>query len=786
MKNIQIQMEQNAKNRAVGKFNMSVDRAINTNNEFETSYGRNIIVELYPLVEKFVKEQMVNKSWGKLYTVATYLKPAQITYSETLALWEEDRVGKKPKDPIESFCYTVTVGMVNTISSEPSFLSAADKLAKVTLRFFEVEPAEQQEAREKMLGWFGKMLMEVANVSTVFDIEQTYNDQYFLNVSVAWVEIIEDYRRNAEASAQEFRPMVCKPINHTNLYSTRGGYLATPSPILKRPGRVLGERDLHPSILNFNSKTNPAFFHYINKLQSTPLCVNNKLFEVMNELKEEGLEFTEYKDNIDSYTDLIQKDYDKDISDRTKSRKSYCEFAEVEFEEYKESFLKFKMKEVRSKYKEKVNKTIMIMKQCEELVQFPEIFYPVFCDHRGRVYPYATYGLTPQGDELSKAMLQLANKIKLTERGVDALYATLGNALGHDKKNLTKKVRIASEWFSEWNETQDYTVFVTDEKSFDEPVNALAICLELVEYHKNPDYLCGYIAHRDARCSGTSIMSTILRDIKGMRLTSVTEHGINTQTLPDAYQTCCNETYDIVKKNKRYEDLLPFEDTLFTRSNFKSPVMLRNYGGTYFGLANKHKDLFREEDLPREVAHLFTEATNTGLAKAVPACIKFLDSINSVVSEVAKKNRELIFTNPINGFPVVIQEFKEITKKVKVQTSFKAVQLNLKTYTDEVDFKKLKSVAAPNFIHALDSAMLCAVGSVVAHDVVFIHDSLGSHPNYCHVTVKAYSSAMYKLATENVFDSIYEQLGTEQKVPYVNTASNEDIAGILKSKHILC
>lgn len=214
-----------------------------------------------------------------------------------------------------------------------------------------------------------------------------------------------------------------------------------------------------------------------------------------------------------------------------------------------------------------------------------------------------------------------------------------------------------------------------------------------------------------------------------------------------------------------------------------------NDGGTDQGLRTRNNEMFELNDvlktLPKTVRNEFTNISLEALKGALPACVDFLKAIKGVAKEMSNSRGEVSYNHPMTGFPVIHQEFKVIKKQANIESKYRRIQLVLKKKTNEVDKNGISTALAPNVIHSTDAALLFNVRSRINHEVITIHDSIGSHPNDVDETVNAYASAMYDLATKNIMSKLFESIGTSVKVPYSNTASKEEIEAIKHSRHIL-
>lgn len=60
-------------------------------------------------------------------------------------------------------------------------------------------------------------------------------------------------------------------------------------------------------------------------------------------------------------------------------------------------------------------RAILILKLAQEFSKYDEIYFPMNIDFRGRVYPLPT-GLNPQGDDMTKGLLQYANPVPVSKK----------------------------------------------------------------------------------------------------------------------------------------------------------------------------------------------------------------------------------------------------------------------------------------------------------------------------------------------------------------------------------
>lgn len=761
--------------------------AIRKEQEYNLKHGKEAISEILPIVENTVAGMYGRKNMHRKKFYWEVVKPAQIKYREEL----ENKVPKAKRsiNPDEKIAEIVGIVLAGSLSKQVLFTSVVMKMANFAFSMFGVPFHQREELKAPAVNFFVPLIQEVAELTDIFFLEQPEGRETYLTLSPQWVQHIQEVKGNFNLDVGAFHPMIVKPTRHTSLVDDKGGYLTIKSPLLKYPVKEGGK--IHPMLLNFTDKTNPVYFEIINAAQEVPYCVNVKLLNVLQQLNENGLSFKDFP--IEPNNEVAHKIAEEKVAYRNHRR---AEFAKAKGEEY----IPLKQKTVDAVFhneenaeKEKADRVCRTLEQAEDFAYFEAFYYPLFVDYRGRRYPYANTGLSYQGDELGKALVQFANKKKVTHKGVFALFDTLANTLGFDKLTLEVKRAKAISFYEENKEAWmagDFSMFPLDSHSdnpvFDEPINALAIVLELLEIEKDPEYKCGYIAHRDARCSGSSIMGTVLRDKSLMEMTSVIDWSEEGK-LGDAYNSVARiatkYTETVAEKGDELaQELLEYRDVLFSRSAFKFPVLGIGYGVTEFGKREHTATLLNwEKELSFKHKQLYDNIMLESLKRALPACNTVLEAIKEAAKGVMENSDVISFHNPITGFPVVHKEFVQSVRELDINSGWRRIQVSLITHTKKVNSRGMINASSPNLVHSCDSALLSVVEGLCEHDIACIHDSIGSHPEDVETTVQAYAKAMSMLSDVNVFNLIFESMGSDVRIEKMNT-----FEGVLQpSRHVL-
>ena len=367
------------------------------------------------------------------------------------------------------------------------------------------------------------------------------------------------------------------------------------------------------------------------------------------------------------------------------------------------------------------------------------LYFPHSYDSRGRIYPIPV-GLTPQGSDAVKSMLEYENGEVLNRDGAEWAFAYLASLYGDDKLHFKERVQRGIELIN------------ADYKEADEPYQFLAHQLELHKIVEDPTVIFKGRIHLDACNSGSQFTSALTGDKAGCMATNVIP-TINEEGLcdrQDAYLLVANKSIQLTRtkllENLDSEDREIYELILALliksgRKICKRPVMVSNYGGTAGGRADMLYDMFRELEVPREqitmqnaikFAKIIGDSI-TGVLNGGKAFEKYVQQMNNII---AKKNVPVTWTTS-DGFFIVHVKNKELKPKqvtLMLPNARKKTTIIKKMYAPDVSPMKMRSAISPNYIHSLDAELLRRVAlemnnrNIVYSD--WIHDSFGCHPNY--------------------------------------------------------
>jgi DNA-directed RNA polymerase len=507
------------------------------------------------------------------------------------------------------------------------------------------------------------------------------------------------------------------------------------------------------------TKYSQNIFDAVNHIQSVPWKVNKEMIAI---IKKE-ISFPNVEDFVKSEYPQI----DPSIWDKGKEYLTEEEVAEVanyfkEVEIYRAE---------KSDFESEVGKyrAVKLALEIAELYQdYDEIYFPHSYDFRGRVYPIPV-GLSPQGSDCVKSMIDYKHGEKLNERGKQWAYAYLASLYGDDKLPFLERVSRGQE------------LMYYDWKQAEEPFQFLSHQLELKKLEADPNYEFKGRVHLDACNSGSQFTSAMTNDIDGCMATNVTPTIIDgQQTRQDAYILVADKALSITnsslnkKDPERKEELEFFRDLLQEKGRkvCKTPTMVSNYGGTEGGRSEIVWDLLREFKVDRKFitksnAALFSKIIGQSIVGVLHGGKAFESYIHSMSAILTKANKPTTWTTS-DGFHVVHVKKKEgqgTQISCLLPGSRKVTTLLKKRYLNEISARKMKSAISPNFVHSLDAELLRKVLlRTVEEGIVntdWIHDSFGCLPNHVDKLLQITKEEFISLMQSKPLELLDEQLRSQ-------------------------
>lgn len=536
---------------------------------------------------------------------------------------------------------------------------------------------------------------------TVFDTTVAFDD---------WAKEFENERA---LLFPMFLPLKIPPVPWKDVNT--GGYY-TPRlrmNFIKTKGRTHRE--------HVEGHTPQAHFDAVNKIQNTAWKINKVVLKVQEEVYKRGLGV-----GVPSNEKVTPPLYPPHLKEVEREDLTPSELQEVKD-------WKMIAKACYGLEQQRKGKVLAFMqghKLAQELRDWDKFYYVYNCDFRGRIY-CTTAGLTPQGADSAKGLLQFATEVVLGKDGVKWLAIHGANTFGEDKVSFQARV----QWVKE-HETYIKQV-VSDPISYinfwgnaDKPYQFLAFCFEWAkcDYGRNTQATSSIPVGLDGSCNGLQHFSAMLRDSVGAEATNLTKS--KTGVPADIYNEVAQVTTEKLKKMDDPRARLWLKVGV-TRKCAKRPVMTLPYGATQkaarsavleyaidnwskFGLPDS-----QQWDMTRFLTPILWES----IGEVVIAARAAMNWLQNMTNEGYKH-----WLTPI-GFPVY-QYYKDVKHKTVITQLNGSIELVVRDFDREGVPKasQQRTGVSPNFIHSVDSThMVMTINATNVDSFAMIHDDFGTH-----------------------------------------------------------
>lgn len=377
------------------------------------------------------------------------------------------------------------------------------------------------------------------------------------------------------------------------------------------------------------------------------------------------------------------------------------------------------------------------MRIADKFSNFEKLWFVYFEDFRGRKYVQTT-GISPQGSDMQKALLEFANGKPLNTEGAAEWFKIAGaNRWGYDKASLQDRVQWVDDRHdllmsfaidpignSEWTEA-------------DKPLQFLAWCLEYHDYKTLGESFQSRIpVGMDGSCNGLQNFSAMLRDEIGGRATNL----VPAQLPNDIYQMVADVAESSLREATSDED--GFRERWLkhglNRTLVKRSVMTLPYGSTRYSCAEFIvDDYLKAGKVPEFAKTEYAKAANylshpvwAGIGDVVVKAREAMKWLQQGARQIIKEGAQEIHWVTPSGFPAVQAYWDQSVHQIHTQLCGGA-RLRLNRDSDNPDVNRHKNGIAPNFVHSLDASHLtltvnAAVGEGIT-SLAMIHDDFGTH-----------------------------------------------------------
>ena len=298
-----------------------------------------------------------------------------------------------------------------------------------------------------------------------------------------------------------------------------------------------------------------------------------------------------------------------------------------------------------------------LLDQAASVAEYDAFYSPVQMDFRTRLY-YVANGLTPQGNDLAKGLLEFSRGVKLTAQGARSLAiagATIWANGGIDKQSLAAREAWVQEhdgliracardplgnlWWAEADGGATAFTF-------------LAFCFEWAAWKEHgAGYESHLILYADGKCNGSQHHAALMRSEREAAFVcmvpQLTPDDLYTRAL-DAVNARITARLDDETPVKKGSDsptrgqLLRLVHGRLNRKIVKRACMTYSYGVTLMGVRDQlkadHPDFFKQFDksMRKPLVQLLASEILAGVKETIKSsavCMKFLQDVARVVAE---------------------------------------------------------------------------------------------------------------------------------------------------------
>lgn len=529
----------------------------------------------------------------------------------------------------------------------------------------------------------------------------------------------------------------------------------------------------------------PIVYESVNRVQSTPWAINRAILGVMQEAWESGGGIAGLPER-----DLLPLPPPPPglLADGDAWKAAHAK----EFKAWKRERAAVYEENARS-----ISKRVAASQKIALAAKFANeeaIYFPHTLDFRGRMYPVPSL-LTPQGDDVSKGLLQFAKGKPLGAEGAMWLAVHIANLFGVDKVSFAERI----QWVRE-NEDMllDSALDPLDGNRFwtraDSPWQALAACMEWAGYVMTGDE---YVSHLpialDGSCNGLQNFSAMLRDEVGGMAT-------NLCPLPEPADIY-TEVLEIVKREVGRLALEGVPEAIvldgakaLNRDVVKRPVMTLPYGVTRAGMRSQILAEFKRQGYPDDwnVAEFLAGLLWNAIGEVVVAARHAMDWLRDTAKLASSADVPIRWTTPA-GFPV-LQEYREdVGHRLNTHIAGRRVQLTLSVEGTKLNRRRQAMGISPNFVHSCDAAHMMRTVVLAAdngvQDFAMIHDSYGTHAADTGILASALRHAFVEQYEEDVLgqfrDELAHQLPPEvaAELPPLPSRGTLDLSAVIDSAY---
>ena len=495
------------------------------------------------------------------------------------------------------------------------------------------------------------------------------------------------------------------------------------------------------SFLRTNNEPMTHVMKALNNLQSTPWVVNEKVFNLFENVWEGGAAIGDLPEREDvELPPYPEEDYDGDVPDEVKTawkRKAAAVYAH------------------NASTKSRRILVLNTLGMAKKYLGGQPFYLPHQCDFRGRAYAVPSF-LTHMGPDFSKGLMRFHYGVEIKSSEDLRWFWIHGANVFGVKGTYDERMKWAHSLWEQADKMKDIDIDLL--RQADEPFQFAAWFYELQEMARKGWE--GFVTHlpcqMDASNNGLQILGLLTRDTFSCQATNVA----NNEVPQDIYQIVADETLKLLKE----EHDVPFANAWLhfgvDRGCTKRPTMTQPYGSTphscrsyinqwYLDAVRKGKhDPFDEGNRFNATAYLSTkvwEAINVVVGRPRQA----MRWLQTTARKLAIEGKPMYWVSP-SGFPVMQAYEKYAEKGINTKIGDKVYKVKFREDIGVLSAKRQSQGSSPNFVHSLDAACLHLTVNRCRdlhgmHSFAMVHDSYGTHAPNCQLMADAIRDTLYEI-----------------------------------------
>ena len=484
----------------------------------------------------------------------------------------------------------------------------------------------------------------------------------------------------------------------------------------------------------FRDRPIPMVLQGVNALQRTAWAINTQVLDAITATVRAGVEFGELVAEVSPNPKPIKPDW----LDMDPGKDARTVEQEASFRAWKRDMAEwYTQQKLRGAKWGRFNAAV---RTAQLFRDEHSLFFVYFLDSRGRAYPL-TYGVSPQGSDIQKALLHFSEGKPLSdEAAVDWFLINGANRWGFDKAPLAERAQWARDRKALICAMADDPVNNTEWREADKPLQFLAWCFEYADWVRNPATFVSHIpVGLDGSCNGLQHFSAMLRDTVGGEATNLTSLPI----MQDIYAKVALATIKRMKADQSGDPLVAsWLEHGITRTVVKRAVMTTPYGVTKKSAVRYVIEDYLNPNEVFEKADRFKAATVLmghawpAIGDVVTKSREAMDWLHRAAKHIIKARGDteegVISWETPSGF-IASQAYYEINSQQIDCKLFDNVRVRLSVVSEGNDPSPTRhsSGLAPNFVHSMDAShmhMVAAQAQALGIDALaMVHDDFGTH-----------------------------------------------------------